>query len=439
MGASASVSTIDIVNKAITDISNEVTSELKFDINQSINNVLTADGNINISGTENFNYSDTQLKQIFSKLNEKNFNDKVNQEIQQLCESLIKGLNIGNISVSTSVLRNIIENAIKIKDSTISSCLSKQQYEINNIITSKKDINISNTKNYNIAKNVINCITESTSNTDILRQTDTMIKQVTKSTTEGLDLNTLIIGLVAVSGVIGITGLTAVTTLIGPIMMLAGGYFAYREYDKQNENIFENQLLYLKNDIQSYDNNLIYVKQSNKTDTDNLISTYGKANIYEFFQNKVKLYNWKSLDKKDLNVKNDIDENDLNFDKIANNSITMNVKNSNKYSKTFTLKNFIKNIKIVKNLPDNNVYEENDVKILINNFKYLHSVTISQYIQNKEEILEIFDFEPVILSINKEKRDNIMSNPIFLGSVSVSAIGLILTLKNTQLFKNGKS
>lgn len=116
------------------------------------------------------------------------------------------------------------------------------------------------------------------------------LKQITSMSVEGLDIKWIAIMVVGALGLVGVGGVTLAMGMLGPALLVIKAVFCFLAYKSLNteNNKLESKLLYTLNYLDNY--NLSYIKKLKTEDIKDGkadIKSYGPADVYEVFNNKI--------------------------------------------------------------------------------------------------------------------------------------------------------
>lgn len=421
MGAATSVNSTDIVTKSVNSIIGDIVQEMIINNNQSaIIKVEDTDGDVEISDVNVNQKFNVNMEAIFSSLTETSNNNKINQQIEQIAKSLISGLNVAQVSVSTSTLNSIIDNCINIKNNAIETCRtsSEQVVEIS-VVRSKKDVKINNINIEQIGTNILRCITNAKNNEKIINDTDVKIKQLSSATAEGLDFKWIIVAVIASVGGLGIAGKSILSTLLGPLIAIFGGGLFYYTSQKKTT---KSSVIYILN------NNLPEIPNDGPLKSDEIIMNFG-GNTKRYSSTNVQTI---------VNSPNEIKCDSISYD-LRENELYLRVKNSSIYKvKTFTFPSEIKTVEIIQDKNQEKINEKvkdkkpGDVVMDCSNIEFSHKIVI--YFGT--EIMFTHYFEPTAISYVAEPEPISFKNPVIILSVVLMVFGIIITILNLVKNKN---
>lgn len=418
MGAATSVNATEIVTKSVNSIVSDIVQEMIINNNQSaIIKVEDTDGDVEISDVNVNQKFNVNMEAIFSSLTETANNNKINQQIEQIAKSLISGLNVAQVSVSTSTLNSIIDNCINIKNNAIETCRtsSEQVVEIN-VSRTKNNVKINNVNIDQIGNNILRCITNAQNNEKIINDTDVKIKQLSSATAEGLDFKWIIVAVVASIGGFGLVGKSVLTTLLGPLIALSGGGLFF--YTQRKSNNVKSSVIYILN------NNLTEISNDGPLKNNEIIMNFG-GNTKRYSSNNVQAI---------VNSPNEIKCDTISYD-IKQDELYLRVKNSSIYKvKTFSFPSEIKTVEIIKDKIEEKIKNKKpgDVVMDCSNIEFSHKIVL--YFGTEEMFTHYF--EPTAISYLTEPEPISFKNPIVILSVALMIFGVIITILNLMKNKN---
>lgn len=412
MGASVSTNSVGLINKAVTDVIQQNNLSFQVDNNEIVNiNISDTQGDVNITNVKVNQEAQVNASVVFKDLNKQNVSDKINQQIEQAVKSLISGLNVAQVSTSVSTLNNIIENCIKIKNTAVSKCSQNTTQRVNIIVKDTSGtVNLNNIGINQLSNVLFNCLSNAASELDLKKATDSMIKSLTTSEAQGLDIKYLAIAAVVVVGSFGMTG----GMLIGPIILCTGLFMIYYSLTA-NKISSTNTLIYLKNNLDTY------MTLETAVDSDDINS------IQEIFGDSIKLYVNKSGQKL---PEHDINEGDLDI-RLDGKRILMNVNNSTKFPKEIVIDLPFEVNALTKTNESTLVPES--VNLNFANFKSTHRIEL--YVVDKslkKTTLSDYQFKPTVIVTKKTNKTPFYKDPLYLGGVGAILIGLIITLNKKK-------
>ena len=455
MGASVSTNTSSILTTASNKIVYDITQKANKSGTQRFGiKAIDVEGNVIINGLRIDQSNRSHFKGAIAALSKTENEEKFKEEIAQAAKSLISGLNLANISVSTSSINNVIKNCIEIVNKNAAQCEAIDTQEIG-IDTEhvKGDVVITNSTVNQVLDSFVNCLLNSSDVTSLTSAIDYDIKQVTSTKTEGLDVKWIAIAIALGIGGVSFAGAKALSTMLGPGMILAGAGLTYYSINSQNnhDTEYKNDYHYILNDVGDY-----YV-DFNKSDTQTIPSIpkdptiykhEGKqADVYEFSEfegNKiVVLYNGISnAQLKELNnlQSEKIERNDLIFNFTAEKKdLLLSIKNSKKYARVEILRGLTYPISKYNVLPEKvknikQIYSTGDdtIDLDISNFNYTH--TINMYKQGIH--VAEYHLVPTLISYKNVELTEYYKKPMFLIGIGLMGVGLLMTLMSHSKGKN---
>jgi hypothetical protein len=444
MGAATSIQSTDIITKAVGEVASSIVQTAVSTSDQSV--VIRAEdvqGNVLISNNNIEQRAYVSTNAIFKALNSQENSVKVKDQLEALTKSIISGLNIGQISVSTSTVSSIVENCIKMTTEGISECSNKASQTIS--VTAKKvsgNVEISNLNIKQVVDSVSQCLLDSVSNTNLATETDRKISQITETSAEGFDSKYLILAGAVVLCVMGVTSAKSITKLIGPIMLIAGiitGYMGYTQSQELQNIKTDNSFVYIRNALSATPNtgNLQFIKNEPFGGTQDNAALHGDADVYETFNGTITLY--RNGDANRIkSIRNDVlSENIKNT--VDGNKITISISNSTKYPpKVYTIPvSTIYGVYVGDNV---NALIPNTVYLITKDFDYLHKIDIKYTNQtaNKSIDLDTYVLEPTILSFKKtQTAADLFKEPLVLSGAALVVLGLVVFMTSTLAAAGG--
>lgn len=456
MGASVSTNTTSILTTATTKVVDDVTQEAHRNGSQDF--VISAhrvDGTVNIHDLTINQSTKEHFISAIANLSKEENNEKFKAEIAQAAKSLINGLNLANVSVSTSYVNNVIKNCIEIVNKNAANCEVKDSQKIGvDFEDIKGDLNITNFTVNQVIDSFVACLLSSANVTSFKNEIDNNIKQISSTKTEGLDLKWI-----AIAAAMGITGVSfagskVLSSMMGPGMILAGAGLTYYSIHSQKNPgaVYKNDYVYILKDLVDYmnSNDLVSInaiKPVEKIPDDPTIYKYqGKpADVYVFFDKIVALYNILNYDDfmktfKDLN-QNIFNRDNMEFNITADKELVLNMKNTNKYASVKILSGLTDpNVKI-NVLPKREINKDqtystdpSTIDLEISDINYTH--TIIMYKQGRH--FGEYHLKPTLVSYKtQEETTEYYKKPMFLVGIGLIAVGLLITLMSHS--KGGKN
>lgn len=220
MGAASSTNIAKTVANATSNVLNKVMMSQTSNINSSqIISVSDVTGDVNIDNNQFTANISVNMKQLLNSLTNSNIKDEVASEVAQAAKSLVKDINLGNISTTTNDIENVINESINLTTSLDSTCSSSigatQSITVNKV---NGDVEITNNTFNNIAKMVGDCMVKTMSQNSAIQTLQTKIDQTASSSTSGFSIWGL-------AGVIGAIVLGLIVVTVGPtvVPLIAAG------------------------------------------------------------------------------------------------------------------------------------------------------------------------------------------------------------------------
>lgn len=220
MGAASSTNIAKTVANATSNVLNKVMQNATSNAESSqIISVTDVTGDVDISGNKFTTKITVDMSQLLQSLNDSSVREDLASEVAQAAKSLVKDINLGNISTTTNDIENVINETISITttlDSTCSSSIGETQSitvdSVNGNVTIKD-----NTFD-NIAKMVGDCMVKTMSQNSAIQTLQTKIDQTASSSTSGFSIWGL-------AGVIGAIVLGLIVVTVGPtvVPLIAAG------------------------------------------------------------------------------------------------------------------------------------------------------------------------------------------------------------------------
>ncbi|QIH04899.1 Lipid membrane protein [Dasineura jujubifolia toursvirus 2a] len=430
MGASVSKNTSDIVLKTVNTVSNEIVQKDITENNQSIAIIVKdTKKDVIIDGVKTKQTATVSVKSLLSALSDSTNQNKINEQVESICKSLISGLNLAQISTSISTLSNVIDNCIKIINTGSFECSHKNlETFLISIDNTQGSVVIRNLDIEQVSNSITNCIMSSSNNSKLVNETDSKIKQITSAESQGLDIKWIAIAAALGVGGLGMTGVIGFSKLFGPILILGGGALAYYGYtNNQDKEI--NSLAFIKNklDISKYDLSVIKVVELKKSYN---ARDHGEADVYETFGGNVTLYKKNLQDNNTTtndytNIKSDITTNDIIFEK-NDDSIGVSISGSSKYTKKlFDVPIKADEIEFLQ--PGQIVFKPKYIYIDTSNFEVSHRIKIL-YTKDEENPqlfpLDVYYVEPTIITTNEKKSNiEIIKTPMVFVGLTMAILG----------------
>lgn len=443
MGAATSVNSAEIITQAVNDILTEVVQEAVTSNDQSIIiSVRDTQGDVEISGVDATQQINVKSNVLLSQLSSVENDAKINQQIEQLAKSLISGLNLAQVSVSTSTLNSIVDSCIRIKNNSFSAC--KNFSSQNFLLTVRKtqgNVKIDKLSINQLSNGILSCIMNASNNSILKSDTDLKISQISSATAEGLDIKWVAIAAAIGFGGVSLGGASLIKNILGPGMMIGGAVCVYYGFTQKTSET-KTTLLYLKDTLENTVGGLRKIKSEPLTQNDNAIS-HGEANIYETYGSTITLYNGGNTSEI-INLKNNVTISDIDFKytrATQNPTLCMiEVKDSTtKYPRTtFEVRGSVKGFQFKSKITEREQGELPDDFILIDdtNFNYVHRL---KFFHNDRMVYE-YVLEPTIIVYHPIEKDtsfqNLIKNPLFLIGISLISVGLLTILLNA--FRGGK-
>nr|UOX61103.1 MAG: lipid membrane protein [Diabrotica toursvirus 3a] len=426
MGAAASQNSSKIITKAISKITEEIIQEDISSQNQSIAiKVEKTKGNVTISNINAVQRYNISMNSIFTSLTSVANDAKINQEIAQLAKSLISGLNLGQVSISSSTISSIIENCIEIKNSSISSCKhNANQSFLIKVIRTKGDVKIRNLDIIQESSAFVSCLQDS-SNKNVLRSdTDLKISQVSSATAEGLDIKWIVIGVCVGLGGVTFAGGTVLKSVIGPGLLIVGIVCMYLVYRTKSKDVIHNEYAFITEpELTDINSSLSKISKTPLRNQNDDVISYGEADLYEIYSGNVTLYS-----EPNHNIVKFTDN--LNFDKlkltVVNDFLHVSVPNSRYIKQEIQLPKVNLVIKIVDK---NSEVKKNvtDIYVSHENFEFTHKLKL---FYNGDLLSEVF-FEPtIIITKSTPQLMSIVKSPIFIVGIVLSVLGIFISVIN---------
>lgn len=437
MGASSSRTSVDLIVEAISNLSNEVVQKSIQRRDQQIAIYIgDVTGDVIINKLTVEQTAILKNKAMFETLTTQTSVDTINQQISQASEALISGINFGQLATSSSTVQNIIKNCITIKNKSISECSSKSNQQTKLTVEKVQgSVKLTDVAISQISETITDCVISNSSTTLLRRETDSLIKQISKSSTEGFDIKWIAIAGAVIVATLGVSGTIMAGKILGPGLFLGGIASIYMAWQRTKSNeIYDKNFFYTKNNIDAY-YKLNFV---NEFDYNNdSPEEYGSVDLYELFGKKIRLYNY--IDKrpdfsKDISDIESTDvEKSIQIDEQNKNFLNLNpIEGSKKYIKT-TKFPFDFEIARIVNKAKFTEYNEDYVILDLTDLKYTHICDISFYKNQKEIYYTRYNIEPTIIITKSKNTKSIFSDAYFIMGVGLLITGLILIIKQPKV------
>lgn len=439
MGAAASTNSTKLVVNSLTDISTDIIKESIISHNQDIIINIEDVDNVNISNVDALQSVHIDVSSLYNSFLTEENSDKINQQIAQKAQSLISGLNLGQLGITTNLLSDVIENSIKIKNKTLETCKLNSKQDFTLKIHKSKNVDIKDLTIHQIAGVLFECVQNSNNETILKKETDNKIDQIAATKLEGLDPKWAMIALAA--GGVGIfaVGSSSIKTLIGPICILGGVGACVFQYWNSSKSLTINKMIFINKPLGELYFNLHLLKSVNKDSSKLNFSDYGDATFYEEFNNKISLY---SGEENFENFKSNLSTNDFSVSiteikdpdptKDIKKELLLKFKPGLKFTSVIlTVQNKITDYKIFKELPIEKNAPEIPENFVVIETKDLFLGRLKFYmIQSKVPFLfSTQTLTPTIVGMKKKPdiMNDVIKKPIFIIGASCILLGILLT------------
>lgn len=421
MGAATSINSTNVITKAITNITNEIVQKSISTNDQSIViKINNTKGDVEVSNVGIKQIATIDTKAVFSALNTTENKNKVNQDIEQIAKSLIKGLNLAQVSVSSSSVSSVIDNCISIKDTGLLECINKNTQNFNlEINNTKGNVKISDIQINQVSESISSCILSSESTKQLQTETDTKIKQLSSTSAHGLDLSWLSLIFIIGGGAFAFT----FNKVAGPLIFGVGVSFCLWGYNQENAK-YDHDPIVSSNYLNDTKNitGLSLIKTEEMSQKKN-VSDYGEADIYESYLNKIRLYKG-SIKISEIKEKT---RNDFNTDVTViiktTNSIGITLKDSEKFKEQINITLPINVLKVQTTEPKGDEMKNGTVYVDFSTTKYSGLFKIYYIENNKLNYYGSKELTPTIISYKNTSTSAFKS--LFKNIYIIIGLGLV--------------
>lgn len=235
-----------VINSYASVLQSTTSSALQNSINQVKIGVSGGSGDVNISNVKSKQAIESSLLASFKQTNDSSIVQKVSQELQQQASSLVSGLNFGNYSESNNVINSAITASMDVSQTISTTCASTAMNEfILEVQNREGNINLDKIDIEQTIKNSMQCASESLNKSVASQVVENKIIQKATAETKGLDMNYLILIILAIlllpvvgSYVISKVLSSTLAIMVGFVLLLIGIEVAI--YTLKLKNINEN-------------------------------------------------------------------------------------------------------------------------------------------------------------------------------------------------------
>lgn len=178
--------------------------------NSQLIQVIDVDGDVTIEGNIVTSTIQINMQALLQTLATEQAQQDIALQVEQVAKSLVKDINLGNISEATNIVRQTINDTIDISIASTQSCaaqgVANQTIQVSHVV---HNVIIRDNHLTAVAKSIQDCIQRSIGNSSSVQTLQDMVAQTASSTTKGFSLTQLSI----LAGII-VLGLAVV--FIGP-------------------------------------------------------------------------------------------------------------------------------------------------------------------------------------------------------------------------------
>lgn len=227
MGASVSRNATKVVNKVVAKVSSKIIQDTKLSENQNqLISVKNIDGDVFVIGNRFYQNAYINVKVLMDALSSQEAQNDIMMEISQEAKSMIKGLNIFQVSVADNSLDILIDAMINISTQVSQVCLAQyDQFQRIVVERVKGNVYIQNNVFDQVADILFSCVQQVVSENKAINDLKEKLDQQASAKAEGLS-SWVIIGIfliiigVPVGGVV--LGGKAILKYLFPILVIFG-------------------------------------------------------------------------------------------------------------------------------------------------------------------------------------------------------------------------
>lgn len=221
MGASISSNISKTVNEAIIRNTSNISQKKENKISQTQRLDIDTSGDIDIQNLDVTQKLLINTKSVLDTLSTNASKQKIINDVLQETKSLISGINIAQLAVSSNMLDNIVKGVSETLNTITQTCDTSVAQTQNVNIKSDKDIRLKNVTLSQFLDTISECSQQSILSNNSIQDAENKLKQLAASETKGIS-EWIILGMIASFGLpVAVVGVGAMFRLF-PILIIVG-------------------------------------------------------------------------------------------------------------------------------------------------------------------------------------------------------------------------